>query len=294
VRASSLEIIRCPACGGQLKGGSDTDVEAPDASLKCVDCGRGFAIRGGIADLVFPEALPRSDAEFQRKYDEGAEAYDSGLEWMWKAFASDEDAVRNAMIDLLDLESGSGVIETGCGTGQDSVRIVERIGPDGMLFAQDLSRGMIDVASRRLEPMQENVELVQTNAAYLPFVDDAFDAAYHFGGINTFGERRRAIAEMARVVRPGSKVVFGDEGIAPWLRRKLIGRILVNANPLYAHRAPLDALPETALEPRIQWIIGNAFYVIDFRVGDAPPSVALDLPIPGKGDTLRSRYYGAK
>jgi ubiquinone/menaquinone biosynthesis C-methylase UbiE len=294
VRASSLEIIRCPACGGQLNGGSDAIVEGLDASLKCVDCGRVFSIRGGIADLVFPEVLRPSDAEFQRKYDEGAEGYDSGLEWMWKAFASDEDAVRTAMIDLLDVESGSRLIETGCGTGQDSVRIVERIGSDGMLFAQDLSRGMIAVASRRLEPFRENVEFIQTNAAYLPFVDDAFDAAYHFGGINTFGERRRAIAEMARVVRPGGKVVFGDEGIAPWLRRKLIGRILVNANPLYAHRAPLDELPETALEPRIQWIIGNAFYVIDFRVGDAPPSVALDLPIPGKGDTLRSRYYGAK
>jgi ubiquinone/menaquinone biosynthesis C-methylase UbiE len=294
VRASSLEIIRCPACGGPLDGGSGAVVEADDASLQCVNCRRAFSVRGGIADLVFPEALPPSDADFQRKYDEGAEAYDSGLEWMWKAFASDENAVRTAMIDLLDLEPGSRVIETGCGTGQDTVRIVERIGPDGMLFAQDLSRGMIDVASRRLERVPDNVELLQTNAAYLPFVDDAFDAGYHFGGINTFGERRRAIGEMARVVRPGGKVVFGDEGIAPWLRRKLIGRILVNANPLYAHRAPLDELPETALEPRIQWIIGNAFYVIDFRVGDAPPPVALDLPIPGRGDTLRSRYYGAK
>jgi ubiquinone/menaquinone biosynthesis C-methylase UbiE len=294
VRPSSLEIIRCPACGGLLNDGSGAVVEAQDASLQCTGCGRAFSIRGGIADLVFPEVLRPSDADFQRKYDESAEAYDSGLEWMWKAFASDEDAVRTAMIDLLELESGSRVIETGCGTGQDSVRIVERIAPDGMLFAQDLSRGMIDVASRRLEPLRENVELVQTNAAYLPFADNAFDAAYHFGGINTFGERRRAIAEMARVVRPGSKVVLGDEGIAPWLRRKLIGRILVNANPLYAHRAPLTELPETALEPRIQWIIGNAFYVIDFRVGDAPPPVELDLPIPGRGDTLRSRYYRAK
>ena len=249
MRASSLEIIRCPACGGQLNGGSDADVEAPDASLKCVDCCRGFSIRGGVADLVFPEALLRSDVEFQRKYDEGAEAYDSGLEWMWKAFASDEDAVRNAMIDLLDVESGSRVVETGCGTGQDSVRIVERIGPDGMLFAQDLSRGMLDVASRRLEPMRENVELVQTNAAYLPFVDDAFDAAYHFGGINTFGERRRAIAEMARVVRPGSKVVFGDEGIAPWLRRKLIGRILVMRTLCTRTAHPLTRCPRQRSSP---------------------------------------------
>jgi len=95
-------------------------------------------------------------------------------------------------------------------------------------------------------------------------------------------------------VKPGGKVVIGDEGIAPWQRRRLIGRILVKANPLYAHRPPLADLPETALDVRLRWIIANAFYVIDYRVGAAPPGVELDLPIPGKGDTLRSRYYGPR
>jgi ubiquinone/menaquinone biosynthesis C-methylase UbiE len=283
VKASTLEILRCPACGGRFDA---------DGELSCGSCGATFTRHDGIPDLVYPESLAPSDAEFQRKYDDGAETYDSGLEWMWEAFSSDEDAVRSAMIDLLELTSRSRVLETGCGTGQDSARIVKRLGKAGRLYAQDLSRGMVEVARRRLEAVQDQVELIQSNGSYLPFADDAFDAAYHFGGINTFGERRRAIAEMARVVHPGGKVVFGDEGIAPWLRRKLIGRILVNANPLYAHRPPLDELPDNALEPRIQWIIGNAFYVVDFRVGESAPPVALDLPIPGKGDTLRSRYYG--
>ncbi len=115
---------------------------------------------------------------------------------------------------------------------------------------------------------------------------------FHFGGINEFGELRRALDEMTRVVKPGGKVVVGDEGIAPWLRRRLTGRILVRANPLYAHRPPLDRLPVNALDVRLQWIIGNAFYVIDYRVGEGPLPVDLDLPIPGKGDSLRSRYYG--
>jgi hypothetical protein len=95
---------------------------------------------------------------------------------------------------------------------------------------------------------------------------------------------------MNRVVRVGGKVVVGDEGIAPWLKRERYGRVLVNANPLYANSPPLDALPETASEVRLQWILGAAFYVIDFRVGAEEPFVDVDLPIPGKGDTLRSRY----
>ena len=43
----------------------------------------------------------------------------------------------------------------------------------------------------------------------------------------------------------------------------------------------------------MRWIIGNCFYLIDFRVGDGPPQLNLDLPHKGRrGGTLRSRYYG--
>jgi ubiquinone/menaquinone biosynthesis C-methylase UbiE len=249
-------------------------------------------VRDGIPDLVYPRRLRATDAEFQAKYDKGAESYDSGLAWMWQAFSADEDLVRDGMIDLLELQPGMRVLEVGCGTGEDSWRILQRLG-EGVLVAQDLSIGMLQVARRRLAA-SENVDYVLSNASYLPFADNVFDAAYHFGGVNTFGERRRALAELARVVRPDGKVVIGDEGIAPWQRRKLIGRILVNANPLYAHKPPLQELPDVARDVRLQWIIGNAFYVVDFRVGTEPPAVNLDLPIPGKGDTLRSRFRGKR
>ena len=39
---------------------------------------------------------------------------------------------------------------------------------------------------------------------------------------------------------------------------------------------------------------GNAFYVIDFQVGEGEPPIGLDLPIPGKGDSLRSRHLGQR
>jgi len=234
-----------------------------------------------------------SDAEFQEKYDAGAEAYDSGLAWLFAAFRIDEADLREGMVDLLELRPGARVLETGCGTGKDSEYIRDQIQPGGTLYAQDLSLGMLKVARRKLTGGPGHVEYVLSNAAYLPFADDTFDAAFHFGGINTFGELRRALSEMTRVVRLGGKVVVGDEGIAPWLRRRLFGRILVKANPLYAHRPPLAAIPDNAADVRLQWILGNAFYVIDYRVASGPPFVDLDLPIPGKGDSLRSRYYAS-
>ena len=43
----------------------------------------------------------------------------------------------------------------------------------------------------------------------------------------------------------------------------------------------------------MRWIIGNCFYLIDFRVGNGPPELDLDLPHKGRrGGTMRRRYYG--
>jgi SAM-dependent methyltransferase len=198
--------------------------------------------------------------------------------------------VRGSLVDLLDIQPGARVVETGCGTGRDSRFIVDRIGRDGSLYALDISVAMLEKTRERLRGVSAPVELVHANAAHLPFADGVFDAAFHFGGINTFGDVPRALAEMSRVVRAGGKVVVGDEGIAPWLASRRYGRVLVNANALYDHSPPLDALPENAAEVRVQWILGAAFYVLDFRVGATPPFVDVDLPIPGKGDTLRSRF----
>jgi ubiquinone/menaquinone biosynthesis C-methylase UbiE/uncharacterized protein YbaR (Trm112 family) len=292
VKSATLEILRCPVCGSTLVADATDRGEIESGTLSCA-CGRKFRIDDGIPDLVHPPNLLPSDAEFQQKYDIGAEDYDSGLAWLFEAFRVDEAELRNGMIDLLELRPGARVLETGCGTGKDSQYIAQRIGPQGSLYAQDLSLGMLRVARRKLSGAG-NLEFVRSNASYLPFADDAFDAAFHFGGINAFGDVRRALTEMNRVVGVGGKVVVGDEGIAPWLRRRLFGRILVKANPLYAHRPPLAALPDHADAVRVQWILGNAFYVIDYRVAESPPFVDLDLPIPGKRDTLRSRYYGSR
>jgi len=291
VKRSTLSKLRCPACGQELVSGAPGagDAEITSAKLLCA-CGNSYLIEDGTANLIYPYELLPSDKEFKQKYDQGAEKYDEGLDWLFGSFYENENDVRNAMLELLELRPGARVLEVGCGTGKDSVHIADRLKEGGELYVQDISSGMIAIARRRLVNSPSPIEYFLGNAAYLPFEDGYFDAVFHFGGLNTFGEIGRALTEMTRVVRLGGKVVVGDEGIAPWLREKEFGRILINANPLYEHRPPLEHLPENAREVSLHWILGNAFYLIDYRVGDGPPKVDLDLPIPGKGDSLRSRY----
>ena len=98
---------------------------------------------------------------------------------------------------------------------------------------------------------------------------------------------------MNRVVRVGGKVVFGDEGIAPWLRNTEYGRMLIRNNPLYACEIPLSLLPDSARSAKLSWEVGNCFYVIEFNVAEQPPPANIDVQHLGaRGGSIRTRYFG--
>jgi ubiquinone/menaquinone biosynthesis C-methylase UbiE len=252
--------------------------------------GAVYSIREGVPNFTYPEKLQSSDEEFLRKYESGAQQYDVGLEWLFRTFSLDQATVRASTVARLELQPGGRVLEVGCGTGKDTLHIAAALGLSGEIFAQDISPAMLAIARAATAGAAVPIEFFVGNGAYLPFADRQFDAVFHFGGINGFGDITQALAEMTRVARIGGKVVVGDEGVAPWLRERPFGQILINANPLYRHTPPLAALPEAARDVHLNWIVANAFYLIDYRVGEGPQEVDVDLPIPGKGDTLRSRF----
>ena len=296
------EIYRCPYTGEHLRlEGTPESGEIVHGSLVS-ESGLRFAVTDGIAHLIRPEKESYSPEEEREKeyYEATARGYDAVIDWLFTSFREDEQTVRRRMIDLLEIAPGHRVLETGAGTCRDTVEIARRLGPHGELFVQDLSPHMLSIGRGRmrdaglLDGQHGRIEFIIGNATRLPFSDDALDAAYHFGGFNLFSDKKTALREMARVVRPGGKVVVGDEGIAPWRRHTEYGAILMNSNKLYTYEPRLEDLPENARDGGVRWLLGDAFYVIEFRVGDGPPSIDLDLPIQGnRGGTHRTRYFGS-
>jgi ubiquinone/menaquinone biosynthesis C-methylase UbiE len=263
--------------------------------------GLEYAVVDGVPHLIQADRESYGPAEARDKefYETSAREYDEATAWMFRSFFEDEADVRRRMIDLLELEPDHRVLETGGGTGRDTVPIARRLGSGGELFVQDLSPTMLAIGRARmaeeglLDGAHGRVEFSVGNAAHLPFPDRFFDAAYHFGGFNVFTDKQGALDQMARVVRVGGKVVVGDEGVAPWHRDTEYGAMLMNSHAPYAYAPPLDCLPQNARDVTVRWLVGNAYYVIDFRVGDGPPRVDTDLTIPGKrGGTHETRYRG--
>jgi ubiquinone/menaquinone biosynthesis C-methylase UbiE len=111
------------------------------------------------------------------------------------------------------------------------------------------------------------VVLVEGEAAHLPFRDGVFDAVLHHGGLAEFGDRRGAIAEMARVARADARVVICDVGLPTDRRLPLMSRLLLMMQPEYRKPPPIDLLPATITHAQLSWFGGGAWYMIDFDNG---------------------------
>jgi SAM-dependent methyltransferase len=225
------------------------------------------------------------------------EIYRNFLSWLFETFQTDEASFRWAMARRLLLSAGQSVLVTGCGLGDDIPAILEILGTEGEVYAQDLSPAMIQSAAadwaRDRPNLARQVAFSTGNALKLPFSDGVFDAAFHFGGINLFDDIAQGIAEMNRVVRVGGRIVISDEGVGPWLRASDYARMVITNNALWSHEAPLAKLPATAAEVALTWVLGNCFWVIEFTVSNCFPELNPHVPHKGRrGGSMWTRHRG--
>jgi ubiquinone/menaquinone biosynthesis C-methylase UbiE len=296
---NETQNYRCPACEAQARTVMSFEAKvggSSDSGKLVCSAGHEWEIHDGIPDFTFPRTLGDSDWNSRAHYDSSAgRMYDNAIEWIFRTFDEDESSVRDMMLDKLCVGKEARVLEVGCGTGRDTKPLLLRLS-HGELHVLDLSPAMVRYTEQACQSQDGSgckTHFVVGNCSFLPYADQFFDAAFHFGGLNEFSDKTRALAELSRVVRVGGKVVVGDESMAPWLREREYGKILVNNNPLLAHSLPLQDLPPNCDEVNIRWILGNTFYVIDFRVLEGLPNADFDVPHQGRrGGTCRSRYYG--
>ncbi|MBW8813997.1 MAG: methyltransferase domain-containing protein [Caulobacterales bacterium] len=221
------------------------------------------------------------------------EVYRNFLDWLFATFRQDEAAFRASMAARLRLAPGARVLVTGAGLGDDISAILEQVGSTGEVHAQDLSPAMVAKAASTWAATGAAVHFSAGDALRLPFADGAFDAAFHFGGINLFDDVGQGLAEMARVVRVGGRVVAGDEGVAPWLRDTDYGRMVIANNRLWAYAAPIERLPPNAQDVNLTWVLGECFWVIEFTVGRGLPEIDPNVAHKGwRGGSMWTRHHG--
>lgn len=223
--------------------------------------------------------------------------HDNSFQWVFQTFGTDEATLRKNLVSRLDLSPGQTILVTGAGSGNDLPFIAKNLQGRGTIYAQDISKQMlmagIEKYNSSFNELGVEVFFSASDATNLPFEDNFFDAAYHFGGLNLFSDIQKGIFEMDRVVKPGGQVLICDEGIAPWLKETELGKMLIKNNPLYAYEAPLSLIPQNARSVKLSWELSHCFYVIEFIVSDIALPIDIDVPHKGKrGGSIRSRYLG--
>jgi demethylmenaquinone methyltransferase / 2-methoxy-6-polyprenyl-1,4-benzoquinol methylase len=117
----------------------------------------------------------------------------AGLHHRWRARAA----------DLAALGAGDSALDVACGTGDLAIELSRRVGADGEVIGSDFAQEMLERARAKAPALQWELG----NALDLPYVSNRFDAATVGFGARNFSDLARGLAEMARVVKPGGRVV---------------------------------------------------------------------------------------
>ena len=166
---------------------------------------------------------------------------------MWSFSPMELQMLQTAM-ERWDIRPGHRILEPGCGSGRLTGYLARAVGPEGEVFACDLSKDMIGLASKRNLP--ETAVFYHGSVLGIPKEDDYFDKAVCLAVFPHFSDRTAALAEIARVLKPG-----GDFWIDHFRSREAINDTHENASGvIVSHLIP----PENDME---ELLVGAGFDV---------------------------------
>jgi len=171
--------------------------------------------------------LDKDPADVAAMFDDVAERYDLtndvlalGQTRRWRRL------VREALAPW----PGERVLDLAAGTGTSTAALAET---GAFVVATDFSLGMLQVGRRR----QPHLPFVAGDGLHLPFRDAAFDAATISFGLRNLADRRAGLRELARVVRPGGRLVVCEFSHPTWAPfRTAYVEYLMRALPSIARR----------------------------------------------------------
>jgi demethylmenaquinone methyltransferase/2-methoxy-6-polyprenyl-1,4-benzoquinol methylase len=145
-----------------------------------------------------PGTLP--ETQVRAMFDRIARVYDrmnsvmtAGMHHRWRERAA----------DLAQVGPGARALDVATGTGDLAIELKRRVGPSGEVTGLDFSERMLELAREKAG----NVRFEAGNALELPYPDASFDAVTVGFGARNFDDLARGLREMARVTRPGGRVV---------------------------------------------------------------------------------------
>jgi demethylmenaquinone methyltransferase/2-methoxy-6-polyprenyl-1,4-benzoquinol methylase len=180
-------------------------------------------------------------ASIARRYDAANAVLSLGAHRSWRA----------AAVRLSGVARGQRVLDCATGTGDLALAFKRAVGPQGEVVGTDFCAEMLQSAPAKAKGAGLEVRFEVADALALPFDAGSFDVASIGFGIRNVDDPVRCLREMARVVRPGGRVVvleFGQpEGAFGVLFRAYSKSVMPAVGGLLTgNRAAYEYLPRTA------------------------------------------------
>lgn len=191
------------------------------------------------------------------RYDVMNDLMSLGLHRYWKRFA----------ISVARPRAGERALDVASGSGDLALALARAVGPSGEVWASDVNRSMLERGRDRLLDAGVLAPAVQCDAERLPFPAQHFDCVMVGFGLRNMTRKDRALAEMARVLRPGGRLVVLEfsrvwgplQGaydaysfrVLPWLGERVAGnadayRYLAESIRMHPDQATLARMLEDA------------------------------------------------
>jgi SAM-dependent methyltransferase len=208
------------------------------------------------------------------------------------------EALGLAAIDALEPTKGEQVLDIGCGCGQTSLALADRVGSTGSVVGVDISAPMLEVALHRSRAYPSlAVTFRQVDAQTDDLGRGLFDAAFSRFGVMFFSDPEAAFANIRKALKPGGRLVFicwRSLAENPWMQAPLLAAL-----PFIPPVGPPDPTApgpfSFAAPDRVRGILANAGFhsvainPLDARIGgaDVEQTLNLSLEIGPLGAVLR-------
>lgn len=156
-----------------------------------------------------PDEIKNIFSEVAPKYDKANDAMTFGLARLW----------RKEVVEWSEALPGDRVLDCATGTGDLAIEFKRTVGPKGVVLGTDFCEGMLKLAPPKALRLDLDIQFQLADVMNLPFEDNSFHVASIAYGIRNVSDPALALKEMARVVKPGGRVMILETGApARWIR----------------------------------------------------------------------------
>ena len=222
---------------------------------------REYKFTDGIYSFIDEKHLSGDNLKYSKLYNKIAWTYNwSQRLFFWLKYGG-EQKFREPFLCELGIKDTDRILEISTGTGDNFRFLNKRAEYCGV----DISMGMLRQAKKHLKRWKIKSTLVHCEGENLPFEDEYFDVVFHCGGINYFNDKQKAILEMIRVAKSGTKLLIVDE-TDKLVRENYQKNPVLKGNYAEADKAviPIEFVPKEMTEIKSEIICKGLMYKLTF------------------------------